>query len=127
MLGCSCKSQPLVISNDISHVGKRMQGLIRAPLLFSTAAKVPSRTSEATVKVMSGADAVRITKGWGGWVGGGTHGRHTCGVGCARRCPHGEAPLTWLLMNQSFFFWINHGQRLATAPDCHHDESLHFV
>lgn len=70
MLGCSCKSQPLVISNDISHVGKRMQGLIRAPLLFSTAAKVPSRTSEATVKVMSGADAVRITKGWGGWVGG---------------------------------------------------------
>lgn len=65
MLGCSCKSQPLVISNDISHVGKRMQGLIRAPLLFSTAAKVPSRTSEAAVKVMSGADAVRITKGWG--------------------------------------------------------------
>lgn len=43
-----------------------MQGLIRAPLLFSTAAKVPSRSSEATVKVMSGADSVCITKGRGG-------------------------------------------------------------
>lgn len=62
MLGCSCKSQSLVISNDISHVGKRMQGLIRAPLLFSTAAKVLPHTSKATVKVMSGADALCITR-----------------------------------------------------------------
>lgn len=94
---CSCKSQPLVISNDISHVGRRMQGLIRAPLLFSTAAKVLPHTSKATVKIMSGADAVCITKRE-------TPGRCTCGAGRARCCPHSEAPLTWLLMNQSFFF-----------------------
>lgn len=42
-----------------------MQGLIRTPLLLSTAAKVPLHTSEATVKVMSGADAVCIAGGGG--------------------------------------------------------------
>lgn len=97
-LGCSCKSQPLVISNDISHVGKRMPGLIRAPLLFSTAAKVLPHTSKATAKVMSGADAASQE-----------------GVGDAlpahvRRGPCSLLPPQWsaahLAVNESIiFFW----------------------